>query len=1632
MNAPADGTPVCPPVKTRVQVLPFGELTWENFERLCYRLAGRDERVEYVARYGRAGQAQKGIDLFVRLANGKYEVWQAKRYGSIAPGKIKEIVDAFRDGAWKDKSEKLILAVQASIADTKVQDAIEAQAAILRAEGITFVPQGGEELSELLRSHPELVDDFFGRGWVEAFLGLEAAKALSTRLDGAEFARVYAQLRGFYDTHFGLLDVGVALPLTLDNVAQAPPSLLQRFAVPDVLVRDTMADAQQAPKQDESQLESTATGSVGASDEKGPTKARRREYVRRTSLPNWLGDGMHLAVVGDAGSGKSTLLRSIALDLLTKQGLFPQTARRWGELLPIHVSFSRWSRLSGRLGRAAGLKEVVQETLQPALTADLLSLLDRAIDERRVLLLLDGLDEWSNEQAARTTLQHFLAFVGTHAVPAIVTARPRGLDKIGTIPASWRIAELAPLSLNQQRKLAEVWFSRRFDRAAASEQGPEIRAPIEARLDRFFAELARDRRLASLAANPLLLVGLIALSIRQIALPRNKMQAIQSLVAILLETHPEHRATAAGDTEARFMNIPDAEDRRAALGRLAFVARSASGGGTYDIKEARKTIRDYLADATTFAYPMERAQSAASEILAVNAETVGLLAERAPGEIGFAHAVFEEYLAAEYLHRWEFHGINDFIRAKSGDPLWRNVISNLVSLLSRPTEVESVVSTIESARADDASREGAINRDVLLADIAFNSSRKQPTTAQRLVDRAFDIIERGDWMLARREVLKAALTNLGETNSPTAIDERLASWTPCRQKYLYELYTILSQWGPAPDLQDVLLRGLHYEERINQAGAARVLAHLYAGDEDVRQTLRDKLRSTLDLSVAAAVLEALTLGWPDTPDLAQLHDAAVDSLDPTLQLVGISGRAASGRADQIDRDRMANLLADFSELDHWDRPAGRTVLSRYWGDDPTIIDIALETVDRHIARRELDPTSAIHYLLRCSPNNQAVANWVRQELDDKHPFVLAHDSWNCITSFAKEHADILARFVAYVRSEDGRHRLHYLQAPIIELGGDELRDELIRIARIETHFTLYWALRPLVEGWGRSDPIVASFLDEVASWENDKLEHLAAILPQIISDFDTCRTRLLSFVRSSKHPRFDLIALGFGALGCGPDDSEVVDTLLSAVGKGAPASYPDAALLTHFSTNARVREFALQTLRDRAPPLKVLAQAYENDTQIRPQILCYATPLPATLRGDIAEAAYGEANSRPAFERVLEGYDIEVDGELKIAASIYWHRHVVRTSNGASAVDMQRLIETLRAGGPDLDERRAAAFAGVLLLGHVSDVPPMTDYGDRPLSISSGSHYKNESDALMALMCEHWEELSKAFGTTLADRFGSFGSDNTHMWDCLAPHIHASQAARRDFLVYCKASDTILGLRGLIALGREQPSSELLLDHCWRVFGRRDIKSDKHHSPWDVRRIRLESAYIFRDHFRDRADIKEGLREAAKTRQETATLALALVDPNDPLVDQFPHKPMELARDYSDWVASVHLASARSGAEEFVEATLAMINRDAHNTWDFQAITNRAVTERLQRDPEAVRRLKDKLASNPTESEIASLPRYLMAAGALDDEVNERCRTLLQGEVHHPLPRAGYDAIDDSIRAVSQSLLEVLTPSVSP
>ena len=708
-------------------------------------------------------------------------------------------------------------------------------------------------------------------------------------------------------------------------------------------------------------------------------------------------------------------------------------------------------------------------------------------------------------------------------------------------------------------------------------------------------------------------------------------------------------------------------------------------------------------------------------------------------------------------------------------------------------------------------------------------------------------------------------------------------------------------------------------------------------------------------------------------------------------------------------------------------------MRKFWKDDSAIIKVALTAVTRGGgARRDFERESAMHYLVRCSPSNQSVADWVRRELKEQYPFSLSHDEvWDQLIPFATAHGDIRTAVIASIKSEWGSHSLHNFQALIQALRGDELRDFLISISQSQQGWGEFWAVRPLVEGWGRSDPIVAKFLDDAAGWEDKRLDNLAAILPKIILDPQVCRARLFALMHGER-PRFDLIARGFVALGCTSTDDEVVNALLGKIDKGAPAFDPATSLLTHFSGNARVRQYALETLKERAPPLAVLALAYKDDAEIRASVLTFANPLPVELRGDIADIASLEATARPSLNAVLSDYDIEVDGELKIAASISYHRTLMREATGANEQHLAKLHRDLHAVGPDLHERRAAAFAGMLILGRLNEVVPMVEYGDKPLNIRSGTGYGQESDSLMALMAERWEELSAAFGQDLASRFGDFGADEGHLWDCLAPHLSGSAAVRRDFLSFIDRTDTTLGLRSFLALARELPSSEVLLRHCWRVFGREVSGQHERQSPWAIQRLQLQIAYILRDQYRDRPDVISHLQDVLKRGQRPEVVALSLLAPTDPLLDQIQIDPMDIGRRHADWVTALHLSSVRSRAEDFIEVVLAMIARPSRSNWDFQEFANRAIVERLAGDADAVALLKKRLIETSDASEIASLPRYLSAAGALDSEVIQRCTRLLEQEVHERIPRAGYDAVADLICALSRSLLEVITPSLSP
>jgi small neutral amino acid transporter SnatA (MarC family) len=181
LEAP-QGPPLAPPIDTAVQLLPFALLRWENFERLCLSLAREEGSPEHVQLFGTRGQAQAGIDIYSRLSDGAYAVYQCKQYPALTAADIQAAVAEFLQGEWADKAVRYVLCTSGGVARTQLARQIEYAADCFaeRPNPIAFGVWDSETLSAVLKDRPEIVQDFFGTAWLERFCPGQAARSQGT------------------------------------------------------------------------------------------------------------------------------------------------------------------------------------------------------------------------------------------------------------------------------------------------------------------------------------------------------------------------------------------------------------------------------------------------------------------------------------------------------------------------------------------------------------------------------------------------------------------------------------------------------------------------------------------------------------------------------------------------------------------------------------------------------------------------------------------------------------------------------------------------------------------------------------------------------------------------------------------------------------------------------------------------------------------------------------------------------------------------------------------------------------------------------------------------------------------------------------------------------------------------------------------------------------------------------------------------------------------------------------------------------------------------------------------------------------------------------------------------------------
>ena len=341
----------------------------------------------------------------------------------------------------------------------------------------------------------------------------------------------------------------------------------------------------------------------------------------------------HRAVVicGDPGMGKTTILARIMLAAL---GESDDDAEGTPGPLPVLISAADVQASDVSLV-ACALRSA--RTRWPDAPLWALLALTVALDEGRVVLLVDGLNEASEAERPRL-LQLVWSWRETRSFPLCrFTTRRWALDKV-TLPSGVRVFHLAGLSENQA-----------YDLLARSGAGGSAGAW------KTLSFIRRRPALREIAANPLLLLLSASLSESEIEALQHWADIYKGAVRILL---PSPRADL---LEAEFV----ADHLRA----WSFVAQDMQERSSLTIRE--HDARNIIGAASRSSRALQG--SSVTDLLATALNRGGLVVRRGEGDLAFWHPSFQEYLAAV---RW-----TDDVDPDAGDALaqLRDFIGPLVA-----------------------------------------------------------------------------------------------------------------------------------------------------------------------------------------------------------------------------------------------------------------------------------------------------------------------------------------------------------------------------------------------------------------------------------------------------------------------------------------------------------------------------------------------------------------------------------------------------------------------------------------------------------------------------------------------------------------------------------------------------------------------------------------------------------------------------------------------------------------------------------------------------------------------------------------------------------------------------------------
>lgn len=1341
---PPDGSKPNPPVETRGQALPLGELSWQDFERLILRLVRREGEVIECAIYGTPGQAQSGIDILANhLEQATSRVCcQCKKVVEFSPADIATAVDKFLSGKWAQDATEFVLCVSASLESTQLQDELDRQRNRLFEQNIALSVWDGAAagaICERLKSWPDLVDDFFGRPWVTNFNGSSAATRLGERLNGYELGELRARLLALYTVLFTQHDPG------LRAEGDRRLDYRDRYVTADVverthvdIVSPEISVTQPAIRKDDSSADRDHLNRVGG------LRSGSATYETRRAALEWLRYQRKCVVLGEPGYGKSAMLRYLALSILQPEKLdFDALDPSYFSLLPVWIPFARFSAAVANQ-QGVSIDDFFHTWLHQYSFDDIYPLFQRAARGGQVLLLVDGLDEAFTEHSGREALDRIVTFLQAFDASVVCTSRPKSYRLLGA-PPSWAVATLIPLSDQKIEELATRWFDF-LEPATGCSVGPNEASWGLRRAQAFLRAARGSPKTLELARNPLLCQSLIELFRFSHQLPEVRIMAYKQIVELLLSKHPAARTQAGGNSSSVGHLDLRMTDLTEILVRLAW-SMQLQPGGTLARNRCEEVCTEFLVDDTFgLGESYTKASRVAGEIIGQLATHYGVLVERAPGEFSLLHLSIQEYLAAESVARLPPEEQLAWLDSIWTSQVWRESLIAWFGILG--ARGDKALSGKASQRLAELGENGEwlriksleLRTEIATADLGLPISE-----ARSIIVQASREVE-----ISPFRELRAALSSciaIGALGTPVRSECQsvLRRWLPghssMKRKLLLEAF---KKWKPSDTLRASLIRAFQDEDVACRRAAVDTFSAVFSSDTNTLSTLKWFAIHHIRPEVRAAAL----YGLGERPEWATVAaegaDANRETSNVELFLAVLRVQIQQNIQSEDDLNRLF-MVWTTDAIDFSLRHAPLDLLCSGWPRHERLRRHCMERLERQSGTAYIE--LPLLYLIRCYPSDEEVAAKIVLLIKRFGRYIALDQEaiWDALYFGFRGHLAISNALREVLQADREEYKRIFWEPRTVSimtvLGDEEARNELLESYERADSRGRYWIASALLKGWGEDDLVQRELL-KWASGDISMAAPLASFGKELIPDVEqryvwllklaheTVSTRevgaIVALLRDFPSMETKRIAEGF------LDKTEIWYyhrvTLQGLYAKAYPNEPKSIEIL----------ESSLSQID--GPNPGSLAESFQDSADFSVRLLTAAVPAPTDVRVAVATVLRERAVDYETVLAVTPLPFAEDDSAVR-ASCLMARARAARIGPEVPEGLVETLMSELNATGSYMDMRRRTALAALLELGAYEKIVSAFATGNSREWTSRLIEWFGPDPVSVSAVVEHWGVL---------------------------------------------------------------------------------------------------------------------------------------------------------------------------------------------------------------------------------------------------------------------------------------------------